>query len=203
MFTTLSQRLDGVQSRYREPHRGYHSLSHPETMLVQLFALQDRFSWWEPVEIATWWHDAIYDPSRHDNEVQSAVLMRDDLRGLADQRLIDRAATLIEATAHHAVPEGLEPNVAHGIALFLDVDMGILGAAPAAFAAYEAGIAAEYVPVYGVENYRAGRVMVLTSFLARERLFLSDHFHNLLEERARANLTGLIDTLTAPVPALD
>ncbi|MFV3128644.1 hypothetical protein [Niveispirillum sp. KHB5.9] len=170
---------------------------------MQLSGLRDEFSWWEPVEIAVWWHDAIYDPARSDNEARSAALMRDDLQGLADQRLIDRAATLIEATAHHAVRDGLEPDVARDMALFLDVDMGILGAPAAAFAAYEAGIAAEYVPVHGIEKYRAGRAMVLTSFLARDRLYLSDHFHGLLEEHARANLAGLIATLTPPTPALD
>lgn len=198
MFTTLTQRLDSVRDRYREPHRGYHGLSHPEAMLRQLTSLRDHFSWWEPVEVATWWHDAIYDPARTDNEVRSAVLMRTDLGGLVDPSLLDRAATMIEATARHAVPEGIDPALSRDTALFLDVDMGILGTSPSVFAAYEDGIAAEYVPIFGSEPYRAGRAMVLSGFLARDRLYLSDHFHDLLEERARANLSALIDTLMAP-----
>lgn len=195
MFSTLNQRLEAVRNRYREPHRGYHRLSHPEAMLGQLTALRDQLSWWEPLEVATWWHDAIYDPARTDNEKASADLMRADLAGIADPRLIDWAAALIEATAHHAVPTGIDPALARDMALFLDVDMGILGASAEAFAAYEAGIAAEYEPVYGAERYRAGRAMILTGFLARDRLFLSDHFHALLEQRARSNISALVDRL--------
>lgn len=197
MFITLNQRLEAVRNRYREPHRFYHAISHPEAMLGQLTAVRDQLSWWEPIEVAIWWHDAIYDPARTDNEKMSADLMRADLSGIVDPRLIDWAAALIEATAHHAVPTGIDPALARDMAIFLDVDMGILGASAEAFAAYEAGIAAEYEPVYGAERYRVGRAMILTGFLARDRLFLSDHFHALLEQKARANISALVDRLMA------
>lgn len=83
------------------------------------------------------------------------------------------------------------------VALFLDVDMGILGTPTDVFAAYEAGIEAEYAPIHGTERYRAGRAMVLSDFLSRDRLFLSDHFHGLLEQQARNNITALVERLIA------
>src|SRR6185503_16107201 len=118
-----------------------------------------------------------YDPTRHDNEARSAQLARDLVAAS------DRTAHLIELTASHGKALTLDDDAAH----FLDCDAAILGAAPAEFDAYDAGIAFEYKHV-PPEAYRAGRRAFLESMRARERIFHTDFFHAQLDVAARANI---------------
>jgi len=64
---------------------------------------------------------------------------------------------MILATERHAVPDGLPAALAADVAVFLDMDMAILGAAPAAYDGYAAGVAREFVPFVGAAAYRRGR----------------------------------------------
>ena len=73
-------------------------------------------------------------------------------------------------------------------ARFLDCDMAILGADPARFDAYDRGIAAEYRGHVPGWLFKLNRRRFLKSLLARERIFLSGHFHARLDATARANL---------------
>jgi predicted metal-dependent HD superfamily phosphohydrolase len=72
--------------------------------------------------------------------------------------------------------------------------MAILGSAPERFDAYERAIAVEYAAVPPAA-YRAGRAAFLERMLASERVFLSDHFHGLLDAAARANLRRALSRL--------
>jgi predicted metal-dependent HD superfamily phosphohydrolase len=61
------------------PDRHYHDLRHVETLLrlAQDHAFADR----EAVEAAIWFHDAIYDTRRQDNEERSAEFAIERLSG--------------------------------------------------------------------------------------------------------------------------
>lgn len=76
------------------------------------------------VDDPLWFHDAVYDVHRHDNEEQSARLMRAAAArvGLPAPES-ERVSGLIMATKHDAVPAGVDA------ALIVDVDLSILGAA--------------------------------------------------------------------------
>ncbi len=187
MFSTVATRLDGLRQRYAEPHRAYHTQAHVDAMLAGLATVRPVLDWPEPVELAVWYHDAIYDPAAADNEARSAALLRAELAGLLEPALLDRAALLILLTKDHALPD-VGAAWAGDAALFLDLDMAVLGAEPASYDAYERGIAAEYVPVYGVTQYEAGRQRFLTEMLARPRLFLTDQSHRELDAQARRNI---------------
>ena len=127
---------------YTAPDRHYHDLRHVETLLrlAQDHALADR----EAVEAAIWFHDAIYDTRRQDNEDQSAELAIERLSGRAATDRIGRVAAMIRATAGHRLPEFAAADAARDCALFLDFDLAILGSPPAAFAAYEQAVRREY-----------------------------------------------------------
>jgi predicted metal-dependent HD superfamily phosphohydrolase len=138
------------------------------------------------VILAVWYHDAIYRPRRSDNEAESAALARRDLGALgAIGDLIEVVIRLIQATQRHQPPTGL-PDAA----LFLDSDLAILGNPPPVYAAYRAAIRREYrwVPA---PIYRRKRAEVLTAFLERERIYLTQRYRA-LEEPARANLAAEI-----------
>jgi predicted metal-dependent HD superfamily phosphohydrolase len=191
MFSGLATHLDGLRVRYAAPDRHYHGQRHIDLLLALLAELRPALAAPDAVELAVWYHDAIYDPQRSDNEAASAALLRTDLAGLADPSLIATAATLVLATATHRVPAGIAKPLAADCAHFLDMDLSILGADPATFAWYDAAIRREYAHVPEVQ-WRKRRPAVLEGFLTRERLYLTDHFHTRLDTQARANLRAAV-----------
>ena len=192
--------MGGLRGRYAEPHRAYHGQAHVDAMLDGLHANLYAFAVPEAAELAVWFHDAIYDPSAPDNEARSTALMLDQLTGLTDPAVLQRAATMICATATHTVPPGLAPDLVRDTALFLDLDLAVLGADPTTYDAYERGIAAEYGPVHGEARFRAGRLAFLQAMLARSRLFLTPDAHERLDGPARTNIARAIRELTGAIP---
>jgi len=188
--------LEELVLRYSEPHRRYHALPHVVSVLQTLDDLLER----EPQEVVTslrlaaWYHDIIYDTKARDNEEQSARLILGWLDPLdVSAAIVDRAARMIRATANHVVP-GDCPEAA----LLLDADLAILGAASADYDRYTAQIRQEYEWVPEAD-YRAGRAKVLTSFLSRDRIFLSSKMRDRYEEPAIRNLRREIAVLERPV----
>lgn len=175
--------LDGLLARYREPQRHYHTLQHLEECFAGYDQLRDSMHHPGEVALALWFHDAVYDPRRGDNEALSADLAADTLRKAgAGEALATRVAALIMATQGHAATAD-DPDCA----ALLDIDLGILGAAPARFVEYERQIRAEYAHVPD-EAYRIGRARVLDGFARRARIYETARFHALYEEAARRNL---------------
>lgn len=172
--------LDGLVASYAEPHRAYHTLHHIGECFAHLdaypIAIDDRLA----IELALWFHDAVYDTRAHDNEQKSAELARSALPAF-DVTTLDRIEALILATRHDTVPD--DP----GEQMMADVDLAILGAPAERFEEYETQIRREYAWVDEVE-YRGGRSKVLAGFAARERIYATPYFHDLLEERARSNI---------------
>ena len=168
---------------YSEQHRHYHTLQHLRECLAQFEAASMLARHPAEVELALWFHDAVYDPQRKDNEERSADWARASvLAAGCSPDIAERGAALVLATRSH-VATADDPDTA----LLLDIDLAILGAAPARFAEYERQIRAEYAHVPEAE-FRAGRARVLQGFLSRDRIYLTDAFHDALEGRARANL---------------
>lgn len=196
MLSALTRRFDALRAGYAEPGRAYHGQRHIDLLLALHAEIRPRLLAPNAVELAIWYHDAIYIPLSAENERASAALLRADMRGLLDPTLIEAAATLVLATRTHEVPAGLAPEIASDCAWFLDMDLSILGADPETFAWYDAAIRQEYAAVPDAE-WRLRRPRVLGTFLARPRLYLTDHFHALLDAPARANLRAAIAALGA------
>lgn len=198
-FQTVWQRLgseeDGVElftqllEAYRQSHRAYHTVAHIEACLHQLDVAQTQAEQPAEVEVALWFHDAVYALKAADNEAQSALWATKALHQSGVSAVVnDRIATMILATTHDRPPE------THDCALMLDLDLSILGQPPEVFAIYEQQIRTEYrwVPE---EQYRAGRVAVLEGFLARSTIYHTPFFQVRLEAQARWNLERSILTL--------
>lgn len=197
MFSILSECLAGLRRRYAEPHRAYHGQTHVDALLAGLADEGRQVTTMAAVELAIWYHDAIYDPSAADNEARSADLLVAEMSHLACPTVVRAAECMVRATAGHALPPELPDAWRDDTATFLDLDMAVLGAEPADYDAYEAGIAAEYIPVHGLNTFRLGRAAFLRGMLSRERLFHTERFHHRLDAAARANLRrGLRDLAT-------
>lgn len=165
--------------RYAEPHRLYHSLAHIEHCLDEFESVRRMAANPDAVELALWFHDAVYRPRATDNEERSADLVR-RLPGLP-RGVAERAADLVLATRHAAPPE--DPDAQ----LVVDVDLAILGQPADRFDRYEEEIRREYSWVPGF-LFRSKRGGILRTFLQRPSIFRTGYFRGRYETAARANL---------------
>jgi predicted metal-dependent HD superfamily phosphohydrolase len=144
-MTLLSEPVRAELRRaYDAPDRHYHNLRHIEVLLGLAQEHADAIADPDVVEAAIWFHDAVYDTRRNDNEERSAELAIARLTGTALEDRIAQIAAMIRATADHRPPDFADASAARDCALFLDFDLAILGSAPAAFAAYEQDVRREY-----------------------------------------------------------
>jgi len=188
----ISENKDTYQvllKAYSEKHRRYHTGEHINATLNYLDAVADLASDVSEIEIALWFHDAIYKPFSATNELDSAVWAKEFLskNGVLQDR-IDRVYSLIMATIHTAETEGNDQL------LMVDIDLSILGTNPAVYDQFEKDVRYEYklVPYF---LYRKKRKEILVSFLERDRIYKNDFFHTKLEDRARVNLSNAISSL--------
>jgi len=183
---------DRLAERYREPHRRYHDLRHLQEVLQTVDDLADAADDIEAVRWAAWFHDAVYDVHRDDNEERSARLAEQDLAASGlDHDMVSEVSRLVRLTATHQ-PEDGDANGA----VLCDADLRILAADPWRHAEYVADVRAEYAHVPDAE-FRAGRAAVLRALLSSGRLFRTERAYTRWEERARANLAAELRRLEA------
>src|SRR5215813_4559529 len=180
---------------YTAPDRHYHNLAHIEAMLGLARSHSGALSDSEAVEAAIWFHDAIYDTRRHDSEAKSAELATARLAAVTSPERIARIATMIRATAGHRLPDFSDEDARRDCALFLDLDLTILGSPPDEFAAYEAAVRREYAWV-PEPLWIEGRRKVVESFLRRPAIYASPQFQASHEAAARRNLAQSLAALT-------
>ncbi|TKT75500.1 hypothetical protein XW59_019500 [Aquamicrobium sp. LC103] len=179
---------------YRAPERHYHGTAHVEALLALARERRDELSDAGAVEAAIWFHDAIYDSRRNDNEARSAEFARQRLRDTCEAARLERIALMIEATATHEVPDLSDASARSDAAFFLDMDLAILGASPEAFRAYEEATRKEYAWV-GEDDWIAGRSAVLRRFAGREHIYFTEPFRLRCERQARENIAGSLRRL--------
>jgi predicted metal-dependent HD superfamily phosphohydrolase len=173
---------DELIARHAEPHRRYHTLQHLGECLAWFGTTRDLAEHPAEVEAALWFHDAVYDVHRDDNEARSAALARSALQQAgAAPEAVERIAALVLATRHADEPSTPDAR------LVVDIDLAILGADAARFAEYERQIRDEYAHVPEPE-FRRRRDALLRELLARPRLYATAPLRALLEARARTNL---------------
>ncbi|MEO6624620.1 MAG: N-methyl-D-aspartate receptor NMDAR2C subunit, partial [Burkholderiaceae bacterium] len=138
---------------------------------------------------ALWFHDAIYDIGRHDNEQRSADWAHAALLAAGvEPASAQRVHALIMVTRHDCAPDSRDA------AVLLDIDLAILGQPPHVFARYELQIADEFAAV-PLAQRTLRRSAILKHFLDRPRIYHTELFHSLYEVQAHANLAASITAL--------
>jgi predicted metal-dependent HD superfamily phosphohydrolase len=180
---------EALAAAYAEPHRHYHTAQHLDECFAHFDAIGSLAAHPPEVALALWFHDAIYDPKRQDNEEKSADWARRALLAAGGApEAAARVHALVMATRHAAVPRGRDEEV------LVDIDLSILGAAPERFDEYERQVRAEYawVPEF---LFRRKRRQILEELLARASIFSTVPMREHLEARARANLGRSLERL--------
>jgi predicted metal-dependent HD superfamily phosphohydrolase len=177
-----AQLYDEVIKKYAEPDRYYHTQQHLAECLEKFAELRHLATYPAEIELALWFHDAIYEPLRHDNEFMSAEWARSSvLNAGMDKIVADRIYDLVMATRHHAKPDEMDTKI------LIDVDLAILGAQPERYKGYEQQIRQEYSLVPEI-TFRLKRTEILQRFLAQPTIFNTPLFIERYEQQARLNL---------------
>ena len=172
---------------YREPQRFYHTLEHIEHCLGMFELCKPELEQPDAVELAIWFHDAIYVPGAPDNEARSAGLYRHHADDVHADDFVALVSRLILATLHDG--NSLEDPDAD---YMVDIDLSSFGLDWDAFLRDSKNLRLERPAVSDEDFYRnQGDFQKL--LLARERFFHSKFFQQRFEQRARANLARYVD----------
>jgi len=189
---------EGLLSRYAEPHRRYHDQRHLAEVLVAVDRLGDGEGLGPDdlvvVELAAWFHDAVYDPraAAGANEEASAALAESVLTGLGRPAgAVKEVAALVRGTATHDAG----PSATATALVLFDADLAILGSARDRYLAYAADVRVEYAHVPD-PDFRAARSAILRGFLDRPRIYRTATAYDAWEPAARTNLADEIGWLS-------
>jgi predicted metal-dependent HD superfamily phosphohydrolase len=174
---------------YSSPGRYYHNLTHIKDCLRVFDEAKELAERPAEVELAIWFHDAIYDTRASGNEQQSADWAHRVITELGlGSAIAERVDKLILATCHTEVATEVDAQ------LLVDVDLSILGSEPDKFWEYERNIRKEYdwVPP-AIYNQKRGEI--LSRFLHRPHIYQIELYRQLYEAQARENLGQAIDRL--------
>ena len=178
--------------------RFYHTLHHLHEMFRHFDSHVTQLRRPELVALAIFFHDAVYDARRRDNESKSAVLLREfcvDAEACGAGAVlgadIETASDWIERTASHHTADSATVG---DLAFFLDFDLAVLGASHAQYARYAECIRLEYHHVPW-RDFKQGRSAVLARFAEVQQLFFTDSFRAAREAAARTNIACELEHL--------
>ena len=176
--------------RYGAVPRVYHDVRHLLAVLERIDELDEEADQPDLVRLAAWYHDAVYDVRRRDNEERSAELAETTLPAYEfEPAEVAEVARLVRLTRTHAP----EPGDRNG-AVLCDADLAVLAGDRDAYAAYREAVRVEYRHV-GDDEFASGRAQVLRDLLALDRLFHTESGWARWERAARENLRVELATL--------
>jgi len=187
---------DRLVAAYGEPHRSYHDTRHlvevldglERLLVVHPLPTEER----DAVALAAWFHDAVYDGSRDDEERSAALAQSELTTAGLPATLVEEVARLVRLTAEHRPADEDLPGQ-----ILSDADLAILAAARDRYDAYVRDVRSEYDHLDDA-TFRAGRGQVLRALLDKPTLFHTPYARERWEAAARANITR---ELGAPGPA--
>lgn len=189
MAVNLTEELrEDLLARWSEAHRKHHTVAHLHEVLNAVGELADSGVDFdrEAVELAAWFHDAIYEVGRDDNEDRSAELV---CQLMPPSPIRNEVARLVRLTKTHQVGD----RDING-AVLSDADLSVLGSDAPRYQAYAAAVREEYAEIPD-DVFKPARAQLLSSLLDGS-LFHTAAGQQRWEEHARRNIAEEIATLT-------
>ena len=181
-----NSRFHSLQQAYSEEHRHYHTQQHINACLAHLHNSNHLTPNPYEIEMALWFHDAIYQPYSSDNELKSALLVENFLlENNVEKTIIARIYNLVMVTLHNGLANTEDE------ALMIDIDLTILGSNADVYNIFEKNIRKEYrfVPYF---LYKKKRAEILQGFLKQAKIYQTKYFYTLFEIQARENIQAAI-----------
>ena len=181
-----------LATQYMRSFRHYHTLPHLWFMVSKL--QNSPFEVSNALLLAIYFHDVIYYPSHkgfeddRNDEMRSKDLFLDFAeKNQLDPSLYAAADYILATIKHEPITDFEEEKV------LLDLDMSILASED--YSTYAENIRKEFY-FYDKEDYSLRRTQVLKKILSKDRIYFTEHFHQLYEEKARENIKYEIESLS-------
>lgn len=177
-----------LMTHFSEPHRFYHNHGHLRHCLRELDGAADQIGNADVVEMALWFHDAIYDAGADDNEERSARLFESFAQRTLNPQFIREVRDAILDTVHKALPET-------GNARFVvDIDLSSFGLPWGEFMADSHDLRKEQMQFSDPEFYRR-KCDFLKSLIDRNTIYATSYFRNRYEAAARTNIERYLNLM--------
>ncbi len=179
--------LELLLSLHNDPARRVHTSQHLLDCFAKLKRWHRETQCFHQVAMAIWFHDAIFDPQRHDNEARSARLASDRL--LAAKVAPDTAQRIRELIISSRPGEQLQTREAR---LLHDIDRAVLGTSEELYNRYERNLRYENLHI-GDFIYRRKRIEQLQALLTKTQLYLTESAQSELHTPAVFNIKRWLD----------
>ena len=185
--------LEELLKKYSEEFRHHHNLNHIRYCFSSLHTLgrchmPKPYVLTDEMILAIWFHDSIYDPFSKTNEEDSVKFMKELAIPYFNSKTLKAVENLILFTKHDKEPTTEEEK------LICDIDLSIFASNWEEFCKYDMSIRKEYAQIPD-EIYYKERAKVLKSFLNRNTIYFSKPAQVLFENRAKKNLTQLLENM--------
>lgn len=177
--------FDQLSSLYRSDGRFYHSEGHINQCLLKLDEARSEHGPQPDVEMATWFHDAVYRAGSSDNEKNSAIWFQDRARDHLNRNTVDEVSNLITITEHRNQPASEREK------LMVDVDLSSFGLPYEEFIRDGRNIRKEF-HAYSDDEFVEGQRKFMNSLLDRSSIYSTDYFFRRYEKSARENIQQLL-----------
>jgi predicted metal-dependent HD superfamily phosphohydrolase len=168
---------------YNGDGRFYHNLRHIEFVLDTIAGLEPLAKDYLSLLLAAWFHDIVYEADNQENEEQSAKFGYEALIELGvDEGTASRVRNLILMTADHKPPD--DDGDAR---ILIDADLAPLALDKELFKQQSEALRLEFAGVPD-DEFNESRKRFLAGMLNRDQIYMTDQFHESLEEKARENI---------------
>lgn len=191
---TSNQGTDGkgigraLFDRYAESARHYHTIEHIDYCLEMFDQVRDRCINPDAVELAIWFHDAVYDFPVDDNERLSAEYFQTVSDGKLPEQLRQLVFDQVIVTDHRSPPSDSDQK------LLIDIDLSSFGRPWERFLKDGVNVRLEMGYLEDTAFYQS-QIAFMSQLLERTNFYRTEWFQKNYEQNARDNVKRYLTTL--------
>ena len=179
--------FEKLSQLYTGQHRFYHGKNHIQECLDKMDQLESEPGHSGNVEIAIWFHDAIYEAGNSDNEQRSMEWFTDCACDHLNNESITEIQRLIMVTDHKNMPGSSTEK------FMVDIDLLSFSTPLDKFMADGEKIRNEFYNVSD-DDFIRDQIGFLTRLLDRSSIYSTEYFVKHHEKDARSNISHLLET---------
>ena len=181
--------FDLLVSAYTEKHRHYHTFKHIQACLYYFDKTSHLANKPDEIELAIWFHDAVYKTRSNNNELESAQWADNFLiQNKVAKNIRNNIYQLIMATLHNGRFNTRDQT------LLVDIDLAILGSRLEVYSEFEKNVRKEFKWVPGFV-FKKRRKEILKGFINQKSIYKNKYFIDRFEEKARSNIKWALTKL--------
>lgn len=173
---------------YNQPERCYHTMEHIDFCLELFDKVSDQCINPDAVELAIWFHDAVYNFPVTDNEQLSAEYFLEVTSGYLPEPMCENVYQQVLATSHKVQPADKDQQI------LVDIDLSSFGRPWEQFLRDGKNVRRELVYLDDDEFY-PGQISFMKELIDRENFYNTPWFQQQFEGTARHNLSLYIESL--------